>query len=452
MENQAIREAEKIIIAAILQSVVTPQETGLDGFEFSSADHANIFLAAKHLTQAGEPLDLITLANYLAVNNAPDGDGKTIPPNPQILSNIARSVSVPANLKPALDLLFSTRARKRLKDLSESIAAWSADQTEAPLAVIERAQAQLDTIRQTLGLKATNRKHISEIAPQMLDIYKQLKDGVSFNVPTGIGSIDQATAGGGAPGEVWLIGAYTGNGKSALALQMAKNQSDLGISSLIVSREMLDIENFKRLHSNISNVPLWTVRPGMSEDLYRRLAATVDEVARQNIYIDSVSSDIHTVCAELKDFAKSGGKTAYIDYLQLLEGIRGKMMSRTEEIAYCSKMLKKTAMDTGLWIVELAQYNRLANYAGQAENHSFDGSSQIEKDASVVLHLELEKLELKPGEMPPKWRRAKIRMGKARNAPQTTTELWFRGETFCFTEEDPYSIKNYYQNDQDHEI
>lgn len=55
-------------------------------------------------------------------------------------------------------------------------------------------------------------------------------------------------------------------------------------------------------------------------------------------------------------------------------------------------MLKNIAIENKIGIVSLAQYNRLANYSGKGENFNFDGASQIEKDASVVLHLELQKI------------------------------------------------------------
>jgi len=227
------------------------------------------------------------------------------------------------------------------------------------------------------------------------------------------------------------------------SLQIALNQSTNDIPVMVISREMRDEENAKRAHANVAEIPLWTMRPNMNDDTYENLLGTIDKVSKHNLFIDCKSSDIYTVCRELEDFARNGGKVAYVDYLQLLEGMPGKMMSRTEEIAFCSKMLKKTAIKTGLWIVELAQYNRLANYAGAAENHSFDGSSQIEKDASVVLHLELEKQDMQPGEMPPKWRKATIRMSKARNSAHTVAEMWFRGEVFRFQSENPYNTYAY---------
>ncbi len=151
--------------------------------------------------------------------------------------------------------------------------------------------------------------------------------------------------------------------------------------------------------------------------------------------IDSTSATIEAICRSIESAVENQGiKAAYIDYVQLLSS--DKKTNRSTEVAYCSQRLKETAMKLGIWILNLAQYNRLAMYNGEAENHSFADSGQIEKDASIVLHLSLEKI---PDGLPiPKWRKASIRVGKARNAPPQTIEMVFRGETFMFADVIPY--------------
>jgi replicative DNA helicase len=433
LETFSTYEAEKAIAAALLKNELRAYDTSLNGFEFVNDFHRQVFVAVNQLTQDGSEADVLAVSNYLqGVMSEFDA------PSAAELSNFAQKTFIPPNLGESIRLVKENAARNRLLNLARQVRFLAEKTDSRPADILRQAESLLEDVRKNLGVKQANRRHISEIAPLALERYEMMRRGVSYNIPTGIRAIDSVTRGGGSPGDVWIIGAFTGNGKSALALQIARNQANLNISSLVISREMLDIENFERIHSAEAGIPLWRVKPNMSETIYDNLTATVAEVANKPIWIDSTSSNIYEIRREIKDAARYDGvRVVFVDYLQLLEAGEGMRMNRTEEIAFCSKMLKRIAMENQIWVVALAQYNRLANYAGKGENHSFDGASQIEKDASIVLHLEIEPVP--EGAAIPKWRRGNIRMGKARNAPQDALPIWFRGEVFTFQENDPYA-------------
>lgn len=96
--------------------------------------------------------------------------------------------------------------------------------------------------------------------------------------------------------------------------------AEKGIPSLLISREMLDVENFERIHSSISGIPLWTIKPNMHQQVYSRLEETLPQVASQSIWTDSTSSNIFDIKREIKDAVKRDGiRVVYVDYLQLLE-------------------------------------------------------------------------------------------------------------------------------------
>lgn len=433
--NAALREAEKSIVASILGGKLTASDTALKGTEFQTPDYRDIFMVCLEIESGGGEVDFITVSNNLGIGQP----SHYIPPTPRSLVNLTTAAST-FDLNACLSFVRAESSKQILKDLFETCAKNLNSSEMQPLETIEYAEKQFNSIRVALGT-SPNVRHVSELVPLMETIYSELKSGISHSIPTGITEIDNATGGGGAPGDVWIIGSFTGMGKSSLALQLARNQSARGVGSLVISREMLDIENFKRLHSSISNVPLWRVKPNMHEGTYNKLVGSLGQVAEQKIWIDSTSADMPSIARSIRETVKAFGvRVIYIDYLQLLSGIKGSKMSRADEVAYCSRTLKELAMQTETLIISLAQYNRLAAYNGQAENHSFAESSAIEKDASIVLHLELEKIELKPGEKPPVWRKALIRIGKARSSPQATVNLWFRGETFTFTSDEHYPI------------
>lgn len=435
IESQSTFEAENSLIAGLLKNQIHAHQTGLSPLDFEEESNRHYFSGILELTQDGSDIDLLHLTNYLRTV-MDEFDAPTL----ASISAFATKQIIPANLLPTVSFLKSTSAKRQLKRIAAQMSDLaSIENNQHPKDILTEIENRLDEVRKGLGEKACNRRHVSEIAVDALERYKDLSENKTINIPTGISEIDRVTRGGGSPGDVWIIGAFTGNGKSALALQMARNQARIGIASLNVSREMLDIENFERAHSAESGIPLWMIKPGMEKTIYEKLCETVSDITNKPIWIDSTSSNIFEIRREIKDAVKQDGiKVVYVDYLQLVEGTEsGRGMDRTAEIAFVSKMLKRIAMENRVWIVALAQYNRLANYAGKAENHSFDGSSQIEKDASIVLHLELEKIE--DGAKIPTWRKGSIRMGKGRNAPAIQSTIWFRGEVFTFADQYPLS-------------
>lgn len=437
--NTGQREAEKVVIAAILKNEITPEETNLSGLEFDNPDFVNIFIASKSVRGEYGEVDINALSAYLAIHCK---TADTVQPNPLMLAGLARS-ETPVNLIPSIKMIHQSHARKRLMDFSAGLSLQTGDETETPVEIIDRAVKQLELIRQQVGFRIHNRQHISEIVPEALEQYRELyEDGITRNITTGFVELDRVSNGGGSPGDVWIVGAFTGMGKSALALEMARRQSDKGIRSLVLSREMMNIDNFKRVHVATGNIPAWMVKPEMWKDTYDALRETIKQVAQHNIWMDARSADIETACQEIEAAVSEDGiSVVYVDYLQLFRALKSGRMNRMEEIAYCSLRLKEVAMKTGAWIVEIAQYNRMAALSGQAENHSFDGASQIEKDASAILHLELEKQEKK--DCIPVWRKGQIRTTKGRNMPTTDFDIWYRGETFTFTETNP--LLTYYQ-------
>lgn len=428
--NVAIREAEKVAVAAVLSNTVSADDCDFTGLEFSNPEYQRIILAALDLTRDGSQLDLIQLSDYLNTHKV---DHTELAPNPQVLATLAQ-YQLPSNLRPVIHLIHSNKARVDLTKLADSIKAWSKDDTDAPASIVERATDTLNRIRGLLGRDVVTYKHLSEIAPAVQEQYDAFLRGESFNVPTGIEEIDQVTMGGGAQGDMWVIGAPSGQGKSALALSLARWQASNGYPVLLISREMLDTENFKRLHSSISDIPLFMIRPNLFDSFHKRLEQTMPQVQNHALYIDSKAADLRSIRLSIEHAVKHVGvKAVYVDYLQLIKGT--KTSNRSDEVAEVSRTLKEIAMENEIWICALAQYNRAAIVSGDIQNHSFQESSQIEKDASVILHLELEKVE--KGDRIPKWRKATLYMGKGRSSPNLFLHQYFRGETFTFARDIP---------------
>lgn len=419
-------ETEKAVLGAMISNALSPNDVDLITNDFYYHDHQKIFSGICELVENGEEVNSIMLAETLKNN----GFERSVYELQQLTVGVPFGVKFDREIK----ILKEKSTRRKLQQLGEAIQNRAGNSGESNVELISDVKGLLDSLLSETKSKTDGFRPLSEIAVEAAEKYQSLADGVSFNIPTGIAEIDKITRGGISPGDVWVIGAFTGQGKSALALQMARNQAELGYTVGAVSREMLDFENFERLHSAISKTPLWLIKPNMDSAVYEHLVRTLPDVANLPIFIDSSSGDIDTICRKIKGFVeKQNAKIIYIDYLQLIEVFNSKY-NRAQEVEKCSRKIKALAMDLKIGIINLAQYNRSASYAGKAETFHFAESSAIEKDASFVLHLELEKVE--EGQQIPKWRKASVRIGKGRSAPPILTTLWFRGECFTFSDRD----------------
>lgn len=431
MEMPQALEAERFVLGGLVQGGLSASETGLEAADFYSHPHQDIFAALVEL--AGEdnnPVSPVLLSDFLLSRHRNSSEALLDHFRVFALMQLTQGIPFGEKFRREIRLIKEKSVRRKILDLSNVIRTRALESDEGNGELVESAIELLSSLVETR--KSDGFRSLAEIGTEAEEKYCRMAKGEGFNVATGIGEIDNVTRGGIAPGDVWVVGAFTGQGKSALALQMARNQAEQGNAVGIVSREMLDFENFERLHAAKSQTPLWMIRPGMDGLVYDRLTKSIGAVVNLPIFINSQTGNVFELRRQVKKLVERQGiKTLYVDYLQLLEASDQKG-SRANEVEKCSRMLKSMAMDFQIGVVALAQYNRLANYAGKAENHSFAESSAIEKDASVVLHLELEKIE--PGQSIPKWRKATIRMGKGRQSPQIETVLWFRGECFTFSE------------------
>lgn len=217
-------------------------------------------------------------------------------------------------------------------------------------------------------------------------------------VRTGISGID-AIIPSFEPGELVIIAARPGVGKSALATMIARNVAMEGGKVLFFSLEMPHEQQTRRILSMSSNVSLQTIRghQKMSDDEADRLFRVSNEVSRLPImYCDKRGMTSTQVAIEIRSAKRKYGDLSLVvvDYLQLLRA-ENPRDTRTLQIGYATKMLRNVAGEVGCPIVCLAQLNR------EAEKHGGSGTSkprlidlrdsgEIEQDADIVCFLHVE--------------------------------------------------------------
>lgn len=209
---------------------------------------------------------------------------------------------------------------------------------------------------------------------------------------TGIAGFDRLT-GGIRGGKLIVIGARPGVGKTALALSMGKHVAQHTGGVLVVSLEMSEEEIMARLYASESGVDVQELESGkLSEESYATLATCGPLLAALPMRIATRCTTPLQIRREAVRMQENGGLSLVIvDYLQLVRA-DGKHSSRYEEVSEISRELKLLAMDMGVPVIALTQFNRSseAGKNGQASRRAptmaeAKDSGSIEQDANIFI-------------------------------------------------------------------
>lgn len=182
---------------------------------------------------------------------------------------------------------------------------------------------------------------------------------------TGFTEFDNITSGL-QPGDLAILAARPGMGKTALALNMAFNaatSAERPCTVAIFSLEMPTIQLATRIISSESQISSHNLKTGMMEEHeIDRLVETVERVKDVSIFIDDTPGlsimDCRSKCRRLAgDENLPPVGLVVIDYLQLMKGPPN-AGNREQEISEISRNLKTLAKELNAPVVALSQLNR----------------------------------------------------------------------------------------------
>lgn len=204
-------------------------------------------------------------------------------------------------------------------------------------------------------------------------------------LPSGFTAMDRVT-GGFKTKELIIVAGRPGMGKTAMALQLAKNIAEFNNSVAFFSLEMSDESLARRYLSNVSgksNVELLTGRCEVSDLLKKS-----EQLLKLGIYIDDTSAiTIIELRAKVRKLIMQRGvKVVIVDYLQLM---KGEGQSREQEVSSVSRGLKSIAKDLDIVVIALSQINRESESRKDKKPQLSDlrESGAIEQDADMVFML-----------------------------------------------------------------
>lgn len=236
---------------------------------------------------------------------------------------------------------------------------------------------------------------MSDLAMGLVKHQENITANPEAFIKTGIRELDEKN-GGFFPGNVIVIGARPGAGKSAfmgqLALNMARNGKKVGIISL----EMSNNEIAGRLSALDADMDFQKIYRGLFYDENEQ-ARFYDTLSRSTsllpIFVSDATKvntiDIRAKADKLK--ATKGLDFLFIDYLQLISADQAKNKTRENVISEISRSCKIMAKEMNIPLAILCQLNRdVTKRTGEARYPQLSDlreSGAIEQDADVVMFI-----------------------------------------------------------------
>lgn len=198
-----------------------------------------------------------------------------------------------------------------------------------------------------------------------------------------------------------IIGARPGVGKSAYALNLAKNFCLQGMSVLFVSLEMSSKEVINRMIANISGVKhddIQRKRP-MDKQEMKAIEDATKKVQEFNLSIydrGSLTADhLYNMSKKLNRQGKLD--VLIVDYLQLMDGGKRSNGNDVQDISYISRKLKQLAQELYIPVIALSQLSRAgvqpSGKVREPQLSDLRQSGSIEQDANFVLMLHSEDVD-----------------------------------------------------------
>lgn len=255
------------------------------------------------------------------------------------------------------------------------------------------------------GSKTTRLKTLSDALKEMYDGGKE-RTAAKTKIDTGFPRLDEILKGIWG-GNLCLIGARPGVGKSAFALDIARTAAKKGNRVLIYSFEMLADEVAERLIAEAARIDLDKLIDNKLSEQERELIKNAStNLSRLPIIIND---DTGTTISDIRIQARMNPdlKLIIVDFITLMQSSK-KYENRNLEVGALSRELKNLASELNIPIIALAQLKRGKTADQQPSLEDLRDSGELEQNANKVIFLwEIDKVNGKIGVSVAKNRRGK---------------------------------------------
>jgi len=382
------KEAEQSVLGAILHNndALLQAAEILQPDAFFSPAHRDLFQAMLELAGRRDPIDEITLANFLRSRNQLEQVGGM-----GYIAELGDATPVSSNVMAYAEIVREKHQLRTLITSAVQIADRGRSAPDDVEGLIQQAeQTFLDLARQS------TRKSYERISDLLNANFKKLEqaqdrgDGLT-GLPTGFADLDHVTNGL-QPTDLIVVAARPGMGKTSFVLNIAehaalRSRQPAVVFSLEMSKEQLAL----RMLCSEAKVDTQKLKRGeLDEYDWDRMAAAMNRLSETPIFIDDTAEAtplaIKAIARRIQQ--EHGLGLIVVDYLQLMRAA-GRRDNREQEISEISRSLKAIAKDLGVPLIACAQLNRAVEGRMHKRPMLSDlrESGAIEQDADLVLFI-----------------------------------------------------------------
>jgi replicative DNA helicase len=397
--------------------------------DFYRESHRKVFRAMIELTDRSEPVDLITLSDYLSGRGELDAVGGSA-----YLASLADFVPTAANISYYARIVREKSILRSLIRTATEIATRGYEEQGNVEEFLDTAEKVIFDISEK-KIKASF-VAVGDMIKDTLKTVEKLYERKEMvtGVPTGYEDLDKLTAGL-QPSDLIIVAGRPSMGKTAFSLNIAANAAFAGVGVAVFSLEMAKEQLVLRMLCSEARVNNSKVRSGyLAERDFPKLASAAGRLHEALIYIDDTPAiSVLELRAKARRLVRDRSKKVgliVIDYLQLMRGMGG-ASNREQEISEISRSLKALAKELAVPVIAISQLNRRVEDRGDRRPMMSDlrESGAIEQDADVIMFIYRDEVYNQHSEEKGK---AEIIVAKQRNGPIDKVDLTFLNEFMRF--------------------
>lgn len=365
------RTAELIVIGTLMTDTRAQLSLSeLSPMDFTDLKLRAVFRAITDLVSQNKPVSMPIL------------DDVTKGALTEILLDASMQATSPVLMPHHVESIREASIRRQVSEMAEALNKDMNDRSIDLTACLER-------VRSKLGNVSTSRNEwisAQELAIDTTAWLEKLSKGEVRPVASGISDIDNLI-GGFYPGELTVVGAKPGTGKTVFGMLVGLHSALKGLKVGILNLEMLSTQYGTRIVSNLGRVDAMKLRKGtFDEDDKVNIARAIKMLSALPATFMFNTRHIEDLVGAVKN---TDLDLLVVDYLQL---VRTKQVFESERLrmAHISWALKELAVDKRIPIIAMSQLRRpdvgATDKMPSMRDLRESGNLEADADGIILLH------------------------------------------------------------------
>lgn len=236
--------------------------------------------------------------------------------------------------------------------------------------------------------------HVSVPVKALVKEYDDAKNGKdAATITSGIETLDQVIIGH-SPGQLIIVSARPGEGKSIHALGTCIANAMAGVPAIVFPLEMSNREQAERALISESRISKNEILGGMNVMQWKKIYDVAGKFESSKLYFNDRTNTLGGITGEIRRWhakhvrpCEDKRAIVAVDYVQLVRiGTRYEGANREQQVAKISNTFKSLARELEIPIILVAQLNReCVKRGGVPEISDLRESGALEQDADVIL-------------------------------------------------------------------